>query len=433
MNKVLLLILLISFFLIVVSQLGESKESYENLLGRKEMKKLSLSLQKTQKFYRHLDTDDTSFSESEESESTESESSEITEESSDTEASSTAEVTTIVFRPGNITETLDDIQDNRNSSVHFKKLYGYKSKKVDNPADPEKPILFEFYLFIQYLNAEPYESVSFELRIYKKTLRGLQDDNVENTKARCSLKNDLSVTNVKYDCKADASEDAENPDKITTKTKTDFEFTTSDGKVEKTEAKNIDFSSSAKTALENIIEAQNPASEIVDLIDAIYVTSSGSSKFIIQGQLWGDKKDQVAKKDIIEFTFHNESISGEAKKVSCSVQSHDVNDFQLICDPNNFKGNLWLYETSGIVDNEIDVFLMMNEGYEKINFSSTKKDNKVFYKKSSSGMSSGIIALIVVVSSLALIIISVIALSLNRQKVEINNNASAVGLNVGDV
>lgn len=410
MNKLFLLILLISSFFFVVSH-------------RKEMKKLSLSLQKTQKFYRHLDIEDTSFSESEESES-----SEIIEET-DTEAVST-EITTRVFRPGNITETLDDIQDNRDSSVHFKKLYGYKSTKVDNPKDPEKPILFEFYLLIQYINVEPYEIVSFELRIYKKTLRGLQDDKVENTKAVCSLNNNLSVTNSKYNCTADASEDAENPDKISTETRTDFEFTTNDGKVEKTEAKNLDFSSSAKTALENIIEAQYPSSEIVDLIDGTYVTSSGSSKFIIQGKLSGDKKDQVAKKDTIEFTFHNESISGEAKQVSCSVQSHDVNDFQLICDPNNFKGNLWLYETSGTVDNEVDVFLMMNKGYETINFSSNKKDNKVYYKKSSSGLSSGMIALIVILSSLGLIIISVIALILNRQKIEINNNTSAVGLKV---
>lgn len=431
MNNALLLILLISFFFIAVSQLDE-KESYENSLGRKKMKKLSLSLQKTQKFYRHLDIEDSSFSKSKESESTESESSEVTDVISDTEPVSTAEVTDKVFRPGNITETLDDIQDNRDSSVHFKKLYGYKSTKVENPKDPEKPILFEFYLRIQYINLEPYEIVSFELRIYKKTLRGLQDDNVESTKAVCALNNDLSIANVKYDCKADASEDAQNPSRITTETKTNFEFTTSDGKVEKTEAKNIDFSSSARTSLENIIEVKSTASEIVDLIDATYVTSSGSSKFIIQGQLTGDKRDQVAKKDKIEFTFHNESISGEPKKVSCSVQSNYVNDFQLICDPDNFKGNLWLYETSGIVDNEIDVFLMMNKGYEKINFASTQKDNKVSYKKSSSGLSSGIIALIVILSVLGLIIISVIALILNRQKYEINNNVSAVGLKVGD-
>ena len=127
---------------------------------------------------------------------------------------------------------------------------------------------------------------------------------------------------------------------ILKKQKTDFEFVKNDDEVVKMEVKDLDFSASTRTSLENITSAKSNANDIVYLIDATYTTSSGSSKFIIEGKLSGGKADQVAKKDTIEYTFHNESISGEAIKVSCSVQSHDANDFQLICGPNNFKGNL---------------------------------------------------------------------------------------------
>lgn len=132
------------------------------------MKKMNLSLYKAHKFNRYLQIDYSDSSESEEyEEPVDDESKQISEESFPTEPINTEKVTTKVIQPGNITETLDDIQDNRESSVHFKKLYGYRSTKIDNSVDPEKPILLEFYLLIQYINLEPYELVSFSLRIYK--------------------------------------------------------------------------------------------------------------------------------------------------------------------------------------------------------------------------------------------------------------------------
>ena len=75
---------------------------------------------------------------------------------------------------------------------------------------------------------------------------------------------------------------------------------------------------------------------------------------------------------------------------------------------------------------------MMNKGYEKIYFPGAKNVNKVYYKKSSSGLSSGLISLIIILSSLALIIATVFALILNSQKLEVNNGSSVVGLKVGD-
>ena len=414
--KPILSILLINIIFVALCQIGEPIESSESLLSENEMNNFRESLnkiKKIEKYLRKLEVDTSeSGEESEESESSGEESSEIPPRND--------------VIPTN--EPSEQVTGNHGASVHIKKLNSFKNKTNSN--NPQKPLLFEFNLFIEFINIKPYKTVRFTLIIYRSRLRELQggNQNTEETLAVCTRNDTFQDINIKYDCQADAAEASANPQKI--ETLKDFQVTTDDNDTPSIlEAGDLNLSPTAQKALEDLTAPQSPSDYIVDIKDAT-VTGPTNNIFYIKGPLNGEKKGEIVKpgEDII-FHFSNETMNGIEVNTTCSVDEDATADnFILKCTkPSNFYGTLYLYQCYGTLDG-IDIYVNTMEGNDTIKFTSTTSGENVIYRKNSSGLSGGAIAGIVIACAAVLIIVTVLALYLKGPKTPVNNNSTVVGL-----
>ena len=419
--KPILSILLINIIFVALCQIGEPIKSSESLLSEKEMNDFRESLNKIKKIKKYLRKLEVDTSESGE-ESEESEES----ESSGEEPPVPPENQTVI--PSDVPP--QDVSQNRDAAVHIKKLNNFASTTPPAPKNPLKPVVFVFNLFIEFINTPTYKTVRFTLVIYRSRLRELQDgnQNIETTVAVCTRNDSFISTNTKYDCEAEATQASANPEKI--ETVKDFQVTTDENNTPTSvQAKDLDFSPTAKEALEDLTKPQSSAIYLADIKDAT-VTGPTNNIFYIKGSLNGVEKENLPKLgQSIKFNFHNGTIDGDAVSTNCIVDNEDTNDFILKCDkPSGFYGDLFLYQGSGALTEEIEVFVNTKPDNDIVSFPRPKSGESVVYRKNSSGLSGGVIAGIVIACAAVLIIITVLALYLKSPKTPVNNNSTIVGL-----
>ena len=414
--KPILSILLINIIFVALCQIGEPIESSESLLSEKEMNDFRESLNKIKKIEKYLRKLEVDTSES-------GEESEESESSGEEPPVNPPENQTVI--PTDV--PAEDVSEKREAAVHIKKLNSLKNKTNSN--NPQKPVLFEFNLFIEFTNIKPYKTVRFTLIIYRSRLRELQDgnQNVEKTEAVCTRNDTFQDINTKYDCQADATEASANPEKI--ETVKDFQVTTDDSAEPiKLDVKELDFSPTAKEALEDLTMPQSSAIYIVDIKDATVTVDSKYQIFYIKGSLVGEKANDLAEPgQSIIFKFRNGTMDGTKYDTSCKVENEATNNFILKCDkPSDFYGDLYIYKGYGTL-NDVDIFVNPMKGNDTVPFPRPSEQN-VVYRKNSSGLSGGAIAGIVIVCAAVLIIITVLAIYLKGPKTPVNNNSTIVGL-----
>ena len=100
------------------------------------------------------------------------------------------------------------------------------------------------------------------------------------------------------------------------------------------------------------------------------------------------------------------------------------------CNAQN-RINASLVSAYGITDQNNVITIYMKERYDKINTASEIK-NRIYSKKSGSGLSGGGIAGIVIACVVALVIASIVAIMLKKPKTRIQNTSSIIQANSVD-
>ena len=273
------------------------------------------------------------------------------------------------------------------------------------------------------------------LKITTVYLRGLQEGEIvdKNATTLCKYNSFDNENHIcLYDC--DAETDVQ-PAAIQSYNDYKFKVTPNGDPVDVSSpdgGPSISLSPDAQLASLNLMNQTSSVTKFVTLNNG-YIFSNDSSTFYIRGNLVGQNANAIAEKRDITFTFYdNTNELSKPENVTCLVTNHDVDNFELKCEP---KGNLTshLYESSAVID-DIKLSLNMTEqDYVSIlkygPKSNNNGNNNLFYRKSSSGLSGGAIAGIVIACAVVLIIITVLAMFLRKRKVaEVNNVSSIEGL-----
>ena len=326
----------------------------------------------------------------------------------------------------------------RYAAIH---VLGYNNFNLEpQPTEPSRPtvtmITITFNLNVYYYGYTPFRFITMTLKITTVVLRGLQEgERVDKNATTTCEYNSFDTENhiCLYDCNAETDVQPTNIQSYN-----DFKFKVSEN-AEPIEIKDsngdlsVSLSPDAQLASLTLMNQTSKVTKFVSLNNG-YIFSNDSSTFYIRGNLVGQNANAIAEKNDITFTFYdNTNELNKPENVTCLVTNHDVNNFELKCEP---KGNLTshLYESSAVID-DIKLSLNMTEqDYVSIlKYGSTSNNNgnnsNLFYHKSSSGLSGGAIAGIVIACAVVLIIITVLALFLRNRKVaEVNHASSIEGL-----
>ena len=131
----------------------------------------------------------------------------------------------------------------------------------------------------------------------------------------------------------------------------------------------------------------------------------------------GKQKKLPKKVGLLTFTLYQKQ--SDTKKIpieaTCTVVNGKIYDFQLKCNPKSpFLGSIY-ESTSQVLDDTI-VNLNLTEGKDSITITDVgKNNNKYYFSKRSSGLSSVAITFIVIACTISLLIVSLIAISYNKQ------------------
>ena len=439
------------------------------ILSDKEMKEYTKSFYRLEKYYRYLQQYNNSIEQNKSEDPNESEfSANITITDTDKESTTNKEepITIPAFSDEKSNEQNSSIQEppstqrpapkpipkpephkpipvppgpNREASIH---IIGYNNFQL-TPQHPEPAfpnitmISITFNLFVYYYGYTPFKYILLTLKIITKNYRILQEGEGgeklvdKNATALCeynSFDNENGFT--LYDCYAETDV---NP--LNIQSYNDFKFKVfPDGDplfILDSEGNSIiSLNVGAAFSSLNLMNQTSNVNKFVTLNNG-YVFSNDSEIFYIRGNLEGQHSDKIADKNQINFTFSDFSNVEENIKfvnVICLVTNHDLDNFELKCEP---EGNLTshLYESSAVID---DIYLTLNMTEQDyvciVKINQTNKGINLFYQKSSRGLSGGAIAGIVIACAVVLIIIIVIAILLRRHKVSDAANSTVVEL-----
>jgi hypothetical protein len=466
--RLILSILLINLIFVANNSIfGEDiDESEDIILTDKEMREYAKSFDKLEKYYRYLQQD---YSTSEESESEEPGESESESESepepepsgnatvSDTESSTNPVVTEpetsgqdtsyqeppATQSPAPVPEqtTPPPPATNREAAIH---VLGYDNFNLEpQPTEPSRPtvtlITITFNLHVYYYGYSPFRYITMTLKITTVVLRGLQEgERVDKNATTLCEYNSFDDENhiCLYDCNAETDVQ---PTAVQSYNDFKFKVTADAQPIEIKDSDgdlSVSLSPDAQLASLTLMNQTSSVNKYVTLNNG-YIFSNDSSVFYVRGNLVGKHSDRVVNKDQVTFTFYDNTAAGAGANqrgvpvnVTCLVTNHDVENFELKCEP---KGNLTthLYESSAIIDDDIRLSLNMTE-QDYVNIvkygPTNRAGSNLFYHKSSSGLSGGAIAGIVIACAVVLIIITVIAMFLRRHKVSDVGNSTIVGL-----
>ena len=166
----------------------------------------------------------------------------------------------------------------------------------------------------------------------------------------------------------------------------------------------------------------------VALENAGYFVEDDGKTFHITGRLTGTDTYKVIKERSIPVIFYNEDTNTPIT-IQCSTSGR-VNDFELIClAPQNFnaKINNAKAETNDGIPITFSASTEVGNNLKITGASNTSKYN-VYYRKSDSGLSGGVIAGIVIACAVGLILITIIGMYIRRHKPAMNSNSTIISL-----
>ena len=281
-----------------------------------------------------------------------------------------------------------------------------------------------FNIIIYYVKSQIMKYVFFTLKIIYLSLRNL--DETEERLAICELEDFSDVNKTvskieKYKCETNEPINRDNNLLIKAEKK-DFKSGHSEDVNKASSMKNLNFSHKIEKDLENIQTKTQNISNYYILNESIY-DDLNNNRFTIKGIM----EHNINDKEVNITLFHNEV---EERNVVCKVIKNQINDYQMRCNAQN-RINASLVSAYGITDQNNVIIIYMKEGFEIINTGS-EISNRLYSKKSGSGLSGGGIAGIVIACVVALVIASIVAIMLKKPKTRIQNTSSIIQANSVD-
>ena len=280
-----------------------------------------------------------------------------------------------------------------------------------------------FNIIFYFVRSRVMKYVFFTLRIVYYILRNL--DEIERL-AICKLEDDSYAGEqankiVKYICETNETIDLDN--NLIIKAEKDFKSGDSEDVNKASSIEGLSFSRKIENDLQNIQNKNQTIKNYYILTDGIY-DDLNNNRFTIKGKM--DNRD-INDKEVNITLYHNEN---EERNVVCNVIKNQTNDYQMRCNAQN-RTLASLVSAYGITDQNNVITIYMKERYDKINTASEIK-NRIYSKKSGSGLSGGGIAGIVIASVVALVIASIVAIMLRKPKPRIQNTSSIIQANSVD-
>ena len=300
-----------------------------------------------------------------------------------------------------------------------------------------RPIIIQFNLFVYFRTITPFYRITFTLRITFTIIifRGLEEEE-KNVTAICELKPDGYDNETKiglYEC--NATVDSENePSRV--ESFNDFVFSRENGKdrsefpIEEEHQYGVNFSPEANKASYNFINQKENIQSFVSFDGN--VTRNDTDTFYMLGQLTGKNAEKIAKQNQLTFTFYDaNNLNKTPVNETCNVINHDVDDFQVKCDPVHNMSQYYIFQSNGSVD-DIGITLNMSEHQDYVDITKYSSSYNSKWRKNSSGLSGGSIAAIVIACAVVLILITILVLCFSRRKIIDTNNSTMVGLRTID-
>ena len=398
MRKILLLFFLYTILGLINSQSSNIMGNSTKLLIRKN-KNLMKSLDKMI-IKRNLEEEDTSESYFESS---------FGSDESDSDESDSDESS-----PESYNQTLPE---NPDASIYLIDINNFTKPKGNYNATFNIILYYKISIVMKY--------IFFTLKIYYTNLRNL--DEMERL-AICKIENESNVNQIvnkieKYRCETNETIDLDN--NLIIEAENDFKSGNSEDVNKASSMKGLNFSQKIEEDLKNIQNKTQNINNYYILTDGIY-DDLNNNRFTIKGKI--DDRD-INDKEVNITLYHNDN-KDEKRNVVCNVIKNQTNDYQMRCNAQN-RISASLVSAYGITDQNNVITIYMKERYDKINTANEIK-NRIYSKKSGSGLSGGGIAGIVIASVVALVIASIVAIMLRKPKPRIQNTSSIIQANSVD-
>ena len=308
--------------------------------------------------------------------------------------------------------------DNPKASIYIIDIINYSKPNGNHNAT--------FNIILYYAKSEIMEFVFFTLKIIYYSLRNL--DEMERL-AICKLQNDFDANQkddkiANYKCETNDTINLDN--NLIIQAEKDFKTGHSEDVNKATSIEELSFSHKIEKDLENIQNKNKAINKYYILNDCIY-DDLNNNRFTIKGIM--DYRD-INDKEVNITLYHN---GVEERNVVCNVIKNQTNDYQIRCNAQN-RIKASLVSAYGITDQKNVITIYMKDGFDEINTGNTGTEikNRMYLKKSGSGLSGGGIAGIVIACVIALVIASIIAIVLRRPKTRIKNTSSIIQANSVD-
>jgi hypothetical protein len=272
---------------------------------------------------------------------------------------------------------------NRHAFIHILRYRFFKIEQKDSK------YLIKFVLLLRFINMAPLEKTQFSIKInFKTSRRELQESPQSEDATVLCLKHsqfsfDSYAIDAYYICSSEATHEISNVESYN-----NYNFTDSQGV-------RVSYSSSLQSikAAKNLNEETQPLREFVYFENAAF--SKGPKSLFIRGNLKGDKRDEVAKKDKLILTFYEEkeeivdvqNYTINALNSTCDVKNNNPDNFEIECFPESFNINgsqQFLINGTTIVsesssDSNIEIYLNTTESSDSFSYykkPEEKQDNR---------------------------------------------------------
>jgi hypothetical protein len=272
---------------------------------------------------------------------------------------------------------------NRHAFIHILRYRFFKIEQKDSK------YLIKFVLLLRFINMAPLEKTQFSIKInFKTSRRELQESPQSEDATVLCLKHsqfsfDSYAIDAYYICSSEATHEISNVESYN-----NYNFTDSQGV-------RVGYSSSLQSikAAKNLNEETQPLREFVYFENAAF--SKGPNSLFIRGNLKGDKRDEVAKKDKLILTFYEEkeeivdvqNYTINALNSTCDVKNNNPDNFEIECFPESFNINgsqQFLINGTTIVsesssDSNIEIYLNTTESSDSFSYykkPEEKQDNR---------------------------------------------------------
>lgn len=315
---------------------------------------------------------------------------------------------------------------NTTAMLQFLDINGFRKTREEG-----RRKFFIFSVFFYFLGMPIPTRIFVPLSVRFSGLRHLEETQVKISSACVPIEGTESDVDVqggiskKFDCNADATGDGD----LSISYDKDSEEGVQaeiEGKNQTISADEINFSEDAAEASTNINDATLTVEKVILLQKGELINKNKyDGTFLIEGNL---VEVEQGKNLILDLNDTSLNATGEKKEITCTVTSKDKDDnITLTCKTNNEPLTADLYWKSGMADNTKVILNMTEDPSTVTELNGTESNLK--FKRSSSGLSGGVIAAIVIACVVALILASIVAIMLRRPaKAPIDSTVTIAGL-----